>query len=84
MYSFTHFQASKSVSLVEVTNFLLSKMNRWFDYVTVESDPKFDCMFLLATAIDPNLRCFISDSQAEVMLRNVEQVMFDVVSNHIS
>ena len=82
MYPFTCFQASKSPGLIEVTNFLLSEMNRRFDYLTVESDPKFDCMFLLATAIDPNLRCFISDTQAEVILRHIEQVMFDLVSYH--
>lgn len=39
-------------------------LNQRFDYMTDETFPNFDCIYLLSTALDPNYRLFVREEQA--------------------
>lgn len=58
---------------------MLNDLNRRFRFMIDENDPYFDCIYLLGTALDPNMRSFLSDDQKQTVLRNVTGTIADLV-----
>lgn len=73
------FQNSKLPGLKGICEFMLEETSRKFDYLFNEANPKFDATFLLATAMGPNLRMFITSEQTSILRRHIVKIMRQLV-----
>jgi hypothetical protein len=60
-------KASKTAGLREINEALLDEMNRRFEFMLDIRHPNFDPIFLLATALDPNLKIFVSAERQQII-----------------
>lgn len=59
---------------------MLTELNRRFDYIFDDEDQDFDGSFLLATALDPNLRQYLSQEHLEITRNNLKETLLSLVS----
>ena len=45
-----------------------------------EGNEDFEPIYLLATALDPNLRLFLTEEQSRILLRHVDKVSKEMVT----
>ena len=67
MISSLIFKASKTAGLREISEALLDEMNRRFEFMLDIRHPNFDIIFVLATALDPNLKIFVSAERQQII-----------------
>ena len=54
-----------------VSNELLNELNRRFDLILNEKNPKFDACYLLATALDPGLIFVLNEEMKKAILDSI-------------
>ena len=59
---------------------MLTELNRRFSYIFDEYSDDFDGSFLLATALDPNLRQYLSEEFSEKMRYGLKETLQSLVS----
>ena len=66
-----------------VTDHMRNDMDARFGYMMDETDENFDCLHLIATYFDPNLRILITAEQVALIRSHLKQVMINIVSNQL-
>ena len=56
-----------------VSNELLNELNRRFDLILNEKNPKFDACYLLATALDPGLIFVLNEEMKKAILDSINR-----------
>ena len=79
MISSLIFKASKTAGLREISEALLDEMNRRFEFMLDIRHPNFDPIFLLATALDPNLKIFVSVERQQIIRSRFIGIMDQLV-----
>jgi hypothetical protein len=72
-------KASKTAGLREISEALLDEMNRRFEFMLDIRHPNFDIIFLLATALDPNLKIFVSAEGQQIIRSRFIGIMDQLV-----
>jgi len=58
---------------------MLSELNRRFNYIFDDLDEHFDGSFLLATALDPNLRQYLNQEHLEIIRNSLKDTLLSLV-----
>lgn len=62
---------------------MLTELNRRFSYIFDEYSDDFDGSFLLATALDPNLRQYLSEEFIEKMRYGLKETLQSVITRKL-
>jgi hypothetical protein len=62
---------SRVAGLKGVCESLLSELNKRFAFIMDENSSDFDCTYMIATLLDPQLRLLIPEDMLQVVNRNL-------------